>query len=220
MPKQVTSMSRLTNQIERMFRAINHDFFDDELEMPTITIVPTARAYAHVSVEPIWECGKDVKRRELNISSSYLNRPLELICASLLHESCHLLNLQHNVADTSRSGNTYHNKRFKETAEAHGLICTRTEKYGWSDTSSILSDRLLNWVLLHDEFREIELCRNVPGLSAIPTGNRAAEGGTPVSAPRPNHNHRYVCPRCGNIARSGKAINLICGDCMVKMVEG
>ena len=219
MSKQIVSMARLTGQLERMFRAINHDFFNDELDMPTITVVPTARAYAHVSVEPIWECGKDTKSRELNISSSYLNRGLEYICASLIHEGVHLLNLQHNVADTSRGG-TYHPKVFKVAAEEHGLICTRTEKYGWADTSSVLSDRLLDWVLLHDEFREIELCRTTPGVSFSGIGGRAAEGGAPTPSTRPNHNHRYVCPHCHNIARSGKPIRLICGDCLQPMIEG
>lgn len=218
MSKQIVSMARLTGQLERMFRAINHDFFNDELDMPTITVVPTARAYAHVSVEPIWECGKDTKSRELNISSSYLNRGLAYICASLIHEATHLLNLQRNVADTSRGG-TYHSKVFKRAAEEHGLICTRTEKYGWADTSSVLSDRLLDWVMLHDEFREIELCRVAPGVTYTGTGKRAAEGGAPTPSARFNHNHRYACPVCGQIARTTKAASLICGDCLKPMIE-
>ena len=47
MSKQVTSMARLTGQLERMFKAINHDFFNDffndELEIPTISVIPTNR---------------------------------------------------------------------------------------------------------------------------------------------------------------------------------
>lgn len=218
MAKQIVSMARLTGQLERMFRAINHDFFHDELDMPTITVVPTARAYAHVSVEPIWECGKGTKNRELNISSSYLNRGTEYICASLLHEATHLLNLQHNVADTSRGG-TYHNRQFKQEAEQRGLICTRTEKYGWADTSSVLSDRLLDWVLLHDEFREIELCRTAPDVPSPGIGKRTTEGGAPISATRTSRSHRYVCPVCGQIARTTKPSHLICGDCIKPMID-
>lgn len=45
--KQIVSMSRLTNQLEKMFRLLNQDFFDNELETPIITVVPSSRSYAH-----------------------------------------------------------------------------------------------------------------------------------------------------------------------------
>lgn len=45
--KQVTSMSRLTNQLEKMFRLLNQDFFDGVLDTPIITVVPSSRSYAH-----------------------------------------------------------------------------------------------------------------------------------------------------------------------------
>lgn len=46
----------------------------------------------------------------------------------------HLYNLQIGVQDTSRSG-TYHNKKYKEAAEQHGLIVDKDSKYGWTKTS-------------------------------------------------------------------------------------
>ena len=45
----------------------------------------------------------------------------------------HLWNLQNGVQDTSRGG-TYHNKKFKEVAEQHGLIIEQHPKYGWTLT--------------------------------------------------------------------------------------
>ena len=41
---------------------------------------------------------------------------------------------ENGVQDCSR-GNTYHNKRFKAAAEAHGLTVTHSDKYGWSHTA-------------------------------------------------------------------------------------
>ena len=75
--------------------------------------------------------------------------------------------------------------------------------------------------MLNNDIQEIKLNRNEYHGIRIAGGNAAANGG--VDAPpaaRPNHNHRYVCPVCKNIARSGKVLNLICGDCMAAMVEG
>ena len=45
--KQVTNMSRLVNQLEKMFRALNTDMFDNALDTPIITVIPTPKAYAH-----------------------------------------------------------------------------------------------------------------------------------------------------------------------------
>ena len=112
-------MSRLTNQLEKMFRALNADFFDGVLEMPVITVTPTAKAYAHYTPYDAWQTA-DTGRREINIASGTLDRPLELICASLLHEMAHMWNdTILNIQDCSRGG-TFHNRHFKEAAEAHG----------------------------------------------------------------------------------------------------
>lgn len=216
--KQVTSMSRLRNQLEKMFRALNADFFDNALEMPVITVTPTARAYAHYVPVDIWE-SKTAHKREINISSAYLNRPLEALCASLLHEMVHYYNdTILNIQDCSRGG-TYHPKAFKEQAEAHGLICTRTEKYGWSDTSSVISDVLIEWLLNHDELREIEMCRVNPGYTAVGVGTRSADGAMPVVTTTRSNSRRYICPCCHTIIRATRSVNILCGDCMETMLE-
>lgn len=218
MSKQITSMTRLTGQLERMFKSLNESFYDGQLDMPIITVTPTARAYAHYTPWNAWE-SKGEHKREINISSAYLDRPLEYICGSLLHEMAHMYNdTVLEVSDTSRGG-TYHSKVFKQAAESHGLVCTRTEKYGWSDTSTILSDELIEWVLLHDEFREIELCRTVPSLIAVGVGVKAADGSAPVATTTRNNSRRFVCPKCGMIARTTRSARLICGDCMEVMEE-
>ena len=219
MPKQITSMTRLTGQLERMFKSLNESFYDGQLDMPIITVTPTARAYAHYTPWNAWE-SKGEHKREINISSAYLNRPLEYICASMLHEMAHMYSdTILNVQDTSNRG-VYHNKIFRREAEAHGLICTRTEEYGYSDTSSVLSDELLDWVLLHDEFREIELCRATPGLVSIGVGSRSAEGGAiPTGSTRTSSTRKLICTCCGNSVRATKVVNILCGDCLVKMVE-
>lgn len=219
MSKQIVSMARLTGQLERMFRALNHDFYHNELETPILTVTPTTKAYAHYTPWNAWQSNEEHKR-EINISSAYLDRPLEYICASLLHEMAHMYNdTVLGVQDTSRSG-TWHNRRFAETANAHGLICTKTDRHGMSDTSSVLSDELIEWVLLHDEFREIEMCRIVPGVPASGMGARSADGSS-ISAKgtTKSNSRRFVCPKCGMIARTTRAARLICGDCLEVMEE-
>lgn len=214
--KQVTNMSRLVNQLEKMFRALNTDMFNNELETPVITVTPTSRAYAHYTPWNAWEAG-DTHRRKINIASGTLNRPLEAVTASLLHEMVHMYNdTVLNIQDTSRGG-TYHNKVFAKEAEKHGLICTRTDKYGYAHTEP--SDSLLEWLLEHNELREIEMCRVEPSYASVGIGIRSASGGIDIISTNKSHSRRYICPCCHTIIRATKIVNIICGDCMQQMIE-
>lgn len=217
--KEITKMSRLTYMLEKMFKELNTDFFDGVLEMPVITVSPSSNSFAHYTPWNAWDAGEN-KRREINIASGTLNRPLENICASLLHEMCHQYNdTILNISDTSRNG-TYHNKYFRHSAEEKGLICTRTEKYGWSRTEP--SDNLIEWLLNHlDTFKEIEMCRNEFGYTPTGTGANAADSGLTISKGKGNsHSIRYICPTCHAIARTTRPINLMCADCMQMMIGG
>jgi len=214
--KQVTNMSRLVNQLEKMFRALNADFFGNTLDMPVITVTPSARSYAHYTPWDAWSC-KEEQKREINIASGTLNRPLEAITASLLHEMVHMMNdTILNVQDTSRNG-TYHNKHFAAACADHGLICEKTDRYGWAKTRA--DDRLLDWLLTHDELREIEMCRINPGFSSAGVGAHSSDGGLPIISTGRSNSRRWVCPGCGMIARTTRAANLICGDCMENLTE-
>lgn len=216
--KAITKMSRLVVELEKIFNALNADFFDGELEAPIITVIPTPNAYGHYVPAPIWKSGEN-RRRELNIGAGTLDREIEYTVATLLHECIHLyLNEVKNIQDTSRGG-MYHNKEFKKACDTHGLICTRTEKYGWSHTEP--SDELLEWIWLHDEFNEIEICRSEYGYTPKGTGSNTTDGGTPTRTKGGNsHSIRYVCPNCHCIARTTRELRLICADCMQLMIEG
>lgn len=211
--KEMTKYSRVAGYLEKLFDMLNADLFNGELGKPIITLIPSSRSYGHYVPAPIWSI-KDESKRELNIATGTLRRPIEETIATLVHEMCHIYNNEVlNVQDCSRSG-TYHNKQFCKAAQAHGLIVTRSDKYGYSHTSP--SDSLLELCIAHD-LRDIELCR-LDIERGAGSGTRAI-GGSGLSRPAANHNHRFVCPSCGAVARAGKSLNLICGDCLKPMLE-
>ena len=109
----------------------------------TITIQSTPRAYGHFSLQSDTWVSKLGATHEINIGAGTLARPIEDVAATLLHEMVHYYNYENGVKDCSR-GNTYHNKRFKESAESHGLIVDYSQKYGWAHTSP--SDKLLDFI--------------------------------------------------------------------------
>lgn len=211
--KEIIKTSRLAGQLEKLFRMMNEDFFGGQLEMPIITIQSSARSYGHYSVSPIWSVNGQEFKHEINIAAGTLDRDIEYTVATLLHEMCHMYNdTVLNVQDCSRGG-TYHNKQFKATAENVGLIVTKSDRYGYAHTAP--SDSLLEWIIDHlDSINEIKLNRNEGGIR-ITGGNNTGNATGQAPGKNPNsHSIKYVCPHCGQIARTTKISNLICGDCM------
>ena len=214
--KNITKTSRLAGQLEKLFRMLNDDMFGGQLEQPIITIQSTPRAYGHYSVSKIWTVNGEEQKHEINIGAGTLDRDLEYTVGTLLHEMCHMYDdTVLNVQDCSRGG-TYHNKQFKATAEAVGLIVTKSDKYGWAHTAP--SDALIEWILDHD-IEEIRINRNEPTGIRVVGGNTAASGGlTPIGSKPNSHSRKYLCPCCGNSVRATKQVNVICGDCMERMI--
>ena len=113
--KETVKTSRTAGYLEKIFRAVNTKYFGGQLEEPIITIQSTPKAYGHVTVAKAWQRG-ETTRHELNIGAGTLDRPIENVVATLVHECVHLYHLQNGIQDCSRSGQ-YHNKKFKAMAE-------------------------------------------------------------------------------------------------------
>lgn len=186
--------------LESLFQQFNLKYFAGTLEAPVIAVSPdtTSGAYGWCTTWKAWKAKDDESKDggfyEINMCAEHLTRPFEELCGTLLHEMVHLDNIGKGIKDTSRGG-TYHNKRFKETAEQHGLIIDRDSKYGWTVTH--LNDESKAFVATLDGsafqlFRQKE--------------TRLKKSGSGSS-------RKYVCPCCGLIIRATKEVRVICADC-------
>ena len=211
--KQLTSYNRAAGYLNKIFDLLNAEYFENALSRPTITIQSTPRAYGHFSLrEDAW-VSKLGATHEINIGAGTLARPIEEVAATLLHEMVHYYNYEQGIQDCSR-GNTYHNKRFKAAAEAHGLIVTHSDKYGWSHTAP--ADSLLDFIL-ENGLTDILINRNeFAGLRVTGTGTHDGSGVEPPA--RRSSTRKYICPCCGNSVRATKAVNIACLDCDTQMV--
>lgn len=216
--KQLTSYNRATQYLNKVFKLVNAEYFKDELETPTITIQSSVAAYGHISVSKVWKTENGKASYELNVSADYLDRPIENVVATLIHESCHLYAMMSGIKDTSNQG-IYHNKKFKEIAENKGhLIIERHEKYGWTITSP--SEETIDFCI-RNELSDILISRNSYSGFAI-TGTSKAGNSTPTATPatpKKSKSIKWVCPCCGSIVRSGKILNIVCGDCNQQFVQ-
>ena len=212
--KELTSYNRVAGYLNKVFDLLNDEFFEGALSRPTITIQSTPKAYGHFSLREDTWISKLGGTHEINIGAGTLSRPIENVCATLLHEMCHYFNYENGIQDCSRGG-TYHNRRFKEAAEGHGLIVDHSEKYGWSHTSP--SDALLDFVL-ENGLTDILINRNEFTAFQIPgTGTHS---GTPIPTlpKKPSSTRKYVCPCCGMSVRATRSVNIGCLDCAVPMI--
>lgn len=141
--KQTVKTSRAAGQLEKMFRELNKHYFAGKLPEPIISLKKTPSAYGHITCSKVWQAGGENKY-EINISSATLDRPIEETASTLLHEIVHEYCMETGIKDTSNNG-VYHNRRFKEQAEAHGLTVDHHEKYGWTITSP--SEELLDFII-------------------------------------------------------------------------
>ena len=209
--KQTVRTSRTAGYLEKIFRTLNIDSFQGELEEPVITIQDTPCSYGHVYVNKIWTVNQE-RRYELNIGATTLRRPIEEIVTTMLHEMTHLYNLQHEIQDCSRNG-TYHNRNFKAEAEKHMLRVEYNEKYGWTVTKP--TDELIDYVI-NKGWEDITMNRGALHFPADCSGKENAAGEPSTEKTRTKSNSRkYVCPKCKTIIRATRAVNVVCGDCNI-----
>ena len=212
--KETVKTSRTAGYLEKIFRTLNADWFPGELEEPIITIQSTPRAYGHVTIAKTWK-RKDEDRHELNLGAETLNRPIEEVIATIMHEMVHLYNIANGVQDCSRGG-TYHNKRFRDEAERRGLKISHHPTYGWTITEP--SDELMDYIL-DQGWSEINMNRG-HGWAPPPSGGaKTGNGGTGTVVPKKSSTRKLQCPCCGNSVRATKAGRIMCMDCMQQMLE-
>lgn len=217
--KELNNTARVTTYLKKIYSKLNEHFYNNELPKATITIIPTARAYAHFTLnENTWTCNEE-GTHEINISAYYMNRPIEEVCASMSHEMTHFYNFIKGIKDTSNNG-IYHNRNFKDEAEKHGINVEKHDTYGWTITTP--NDEMLQFVIDND-LTDIGLVRNcemvIPTTTTAGNGNKTPDTDKPVRIKKGN-SYKWICPKCGQIARTTKpTANIICGDCMEKFIE-
>lgn len=198
------SLKDTIQQLEDLFGVFNEKYFENQLSKPVITVSPdtTKGAYGWCTSWKAWkEAGhEDEGYYEINICAEHLCRPYEAVAGTMLHEMVHLYNLEQGVKDTSRAG-TYHNKKFKEAAEAHGLIVGNDPKYGWCKTA------------LNDEAKAVvESFMKEIGKTSFDLYREKVQDKKKKGEKKSN-SIKYVCPCCGIIVRATKEVKIKCFEC-------
>ncbi len=190
----------ISKHINDCLMILNTELFEGKLSVPTVSLIPSVLERRFMRSEDA------IVGSILEVTTgALLKRPPERLAADMVHELVHEFNRAKGVLDTSGSGHMYHNKLFRREAEAHGLIVTRSEKYGWSHTEP--GEALIDIIIKHDEvFKKIDLRRAISYPSAV----HRKEG---------THQRKYQCPVCGASVRATKELRIICGGCHTDMEQ-
>lgn len=219
------------DELHRAFKLINQHLFEDSLPEPAILIQNNGKrkgVMGWCTTKPIWSDKENkIKKYEITICAEFLNSPIDEILGTMLHEMVHLDNAIKGIQDCSRGGH-YHNKKFKETAEAKGLIVEYADKMGgWTNDKP--SDETLklfkSFNINQDAFK---IARRGAGAGAgAEAGEENEEGnegdGEKDGGEKKSHIRKYVCPNpeCPEktLIRASKAVNVMCGECMLTLIE-
>ena len=214
----------------KLYDYCNAKLFGGELARPVITVQRDERNKTNGwwSVKKVWkwqekvpancaDCGDDrencssyldchklVEREEheLNMTAQQLNRPINQIAATMIHEMCHQYASVHNMQDTSRAGN-YHNKLFKKIAETHGLTVECVQTIGWSHTE--LTDETAALIAEFVKDNPDSVIYRLPVMKG--------------QCVKTSSTRKYICPVCGQSVRATKTVNIMCADCNELMQE-
>jgi DNA-directed RNA polymerase subunit RPC12/RpoP len=196
------NIQRATDELHVMFAKLNKAKYNGTLPEPAITIQAQGKraAYGWCSTGERWtdKTGEN-KRHEINICAEHLARTVPEICGTMLHEMVHLDNTLKGIQDCSRGG-TWHNKKFKKTAEAVGFEVEHSSKYGDAHTKPLP-----------------ELLKLFESLGIDPEAFSLYRQGEGSAKKKQAKRLTYVCPECAAKVTASKPVNLLCDDCNVKM---
>ncbi|WP_394884955.1 SprT-like domain-containing protein [Clostridium butyricum] len=210
----------LLAELYKAFSLFNDYYYNNTLPEPSITIQGKGNkknVKGYCTSKKVWLDTLNSKDKyEIAIIGEYINLGMNSVLSTLLHEMVHLYCLNNNINETSRN-NTYHNKKFKEIAEDHGLIIERADRIGWSlSTLTSESESLITNSSIEEE--PFLLIRIDP--SQLTSSDDDEKKRISRSKKR-----KYVCPVCGETITATKEIFIICGidkvefECITDTIE-
>lgn len=207
----------IISELYKLFDALNEHYWKNELPTVFFTLKQGASktksvygtfypdSYAkkpdlpegeNLSGEENMEAVCDEVYHEISMGAEFLSRPFPSVAATLQHEMCHLYAQIYDIKDTSRNG-AFHNTKFRDIAEKHGLVIDKDPKNGWTltDYTPGFEKFVTNLDLDYSVFDYFRL---------IKTGTSTKTASV----------KRWICPICAQTINAKKTASLACGNCM------
>ena len=201
-------MDKTIKELYRLFNLMNEHLFSNELPEVQLVVMETAKqnAYGWFTPNKVWiSDDESVAKHEIALSAEYLNLKQDdylKIVETLLHEMIHLYCHVNNIKDTSRQGR-YHNARFKQACEEHGMyfeIEKPDSTIGWSQAllTPQTKELIRSWRVDEDAFRLRRVIQQ-----------KIASKQSYI---------KYECPLCDQSVRGKRNLRIKCFYCDVELI--
>ena len=207
------SIIPIVETLESLIGNFNSHFYDGKLPLPVITLSKTRKksVLGWCTIDRVWQEKDGIRYFEINLCPDHLDRPIEDICNTLLHEMVHLYNRENGIDDCSRNFR-YHNKDFKKSAEQHGLFVEKHPNHGYAITT--LRPETIDYIKSLN-LSGFDLFRKEQGSENISNENGQGKGAKRKA--KKSSSRKYICPQCKDLAETEKEKHIICGDCNLSM---
>ena len=130
----MSGINETITHIDSMYQFFNKELGAQLPEKVVFTLIPNRGRSRYLGwfFGNRWKQGEETIH-EINIAPDFLNRTVDEIAETLIHEITHLKNNVLNIKDCLP--NQYHNKAFKKQAEEFGLKVEKMKNKGYALTS-------------------------------------------------------------------------------------
>jgi hypothetical protein len=127
-------INNIVTQLEDMYKYFNKALEADLPENVVFALIPNSGKSRYLGwfYQSRWAHGQE-RLHEINIAADHLNRTVDAIAETVIHEMTHLKNYILQRPDCTRT--QYHNKVFKKQAELFGLKVSKMRNRGYALTA-------------------------------------------------------------------------------------
>ena len=200
--------------LQNVFDYFNEKLFKDSLPQVMLTLNRERNTFGYF-IASLWTDAKGVEQwGEIALNPDYIlkdgDRDDRDVYSTLVHEMCHLW----QEYDGSAPRRCYHNKDFAEKMERVGLITSATGEVGGKRTGQHMTHYIVEGGVFDKAFQEMPQELLIPCHTLFRMQGekkKKIKKATPKSV-------TYFCPKCGATVKGKEDTNVICGDCMEKML--
>lgn len=195
---QKTPTTEQYSNLQQAYDYFNQKLFDGDLADCIITLRNHGKRTLGLFHAEQW-VHEDSTCHEIALAPAHLDRPLEDVFGTLVHEMCHLW--QQDSGKPSRNG--YHNKEWGDQMKAVGLYPSNTGKEGGKETGQQMTHYTVEGGPFAVAFEKMPDAIRLPWIGVKP-GEK--EKKSPVKI-------KYQCPGCEACAWGKPDLSLVCGNC-------
>lgn len=228
----IKTQSRELDFLQSLTAYFKKELFEDDLPPFIITLEKIRGAFGYATSKAIYKDNTLVYYQvAINFLLAKKNGNLEELADTLIHEMIHLYCNKNNIKEVSNNGR-YHNKAFKNLAEAKGLKTIQHQTFGYNTcglqdnlkikiieeiTSKYDNDYLLSLFDIKEqsaqEQRQAQQEQEQDQEQEQQAQQQAQQQGTK------NRNLQvYICPCCKMKVRAKNNARLLCLDCNQELI--